>query len=279
VIERADDLLNQWRDDLAAWAIPKRILDQTVASPWTPERGVFVRRAEASGRRPHGPSYQRAREALRPDGVLLDVGAGAGAASLPLLDGARMLIAVDQDAQLLAELSRLAGASADRIHTVVGSWPAVANAVGPADVVVCHHVLYNVPDLRPFIEALDTHARRRLVIEITTAHPLARLNPLWERFHGLQRPTRPTWVDALAAIRSFRDGVHAERGRLDSDIATGSWSKLVDSTCRRLCLPAARRSEVATALTELGARPGDPSSWAPANRDVVTIWWDAMSGS
>jgi SAM-dependent methyltransferase len=270
----SDEALRHWRDDLAAWAIPQRILDQAPASPWTPERAIFIRRATARRTRLEGISYHRAREALPPGGSVLDVGAGAGAASLPLLDRAGTLIAVDQDQQLLSELTKQAGGGRRKVTTIIGSWPAVAAGVAAVDVVVCHHVLYNVPELKPFIDALDAHARRRVVIEITATHPVARLNPLWERFHGLERPARPTWEDALRTIRSFRNRVHAEREQIEADATAGSWDEFVGFTCRRLCLPPARVAEVAAALTEQGALPTDPSSWSGPNRDVVTLWWD-----
>lgn len=269
-----DATLQRWRDDLAAWAIPQPILERAPASPWTPERAIFVRRAAARHASPHGISYERAREALPSNGSVLDVGAGAGAASLPLLDRASALVAVDQDEQLLAELADQAGAARHKVRTVVGSWPSAAATVAPCDVVVCHHVLYNVPDLEPFVDALTTHARSRVVIEITAQHPVARLNPLWLTFHGLTRPMRPMWEDALQAIRSFQKSVNVERERIDADVTAGSWDELVSLTCRRLCLPAERRTEVAAALSENGAVPGDPATWSGRNRDVVTLWWD-----
>lgn len=87
---------------------------------------------------------------------------------------------------------------------------------------MCHHVLYNVPELKPFTEALDAHARNRVVIEITAQHPIARLNPLWARFHGLERPTRPTWEDALRTIRSFRKDVQVERAPASTTPRSGA---------------------------------------------------------
>ncbi len=247
------DELDRWRVDLAAWAIPQHILDQAPASPWTPERAC---------------------EALPLGGSVLDIGAGAGAASLPLLDRAGALIAVDQDEPLLVELTKQAGAERDKVRTIVGTWPDLAGDVGPANVVVCHHVLYNVPELKPFIDALDAHARSRVVIEVTAQHPLARLNPLWARFHGLERPTRPTWEDALRTIRSFHKDVHVERSPASTTPAFGSWQELVGATTRRLCLPFERQAEVADALTELGAVASDPSTWSGSNREVMTLWWN-----
>ena len=273
-MKTTDEALSRWRTALADWAIPARILDQAPASPWTTERAIFTRRAATQLARPSGNSYDRALEALPPGGAVLDVGSGAGAASLPLLDGAGSLSAVDHDEQLLRELAALAGARRATVDTVIGSWPAVADRVARADVVVCHHVLYNIPDLGPFIDALHEHARRRVVIEITARHPTARLNPLWKRFHDLDRPTRPTWEDAVEAIRTNRSGVHAEPRQITADGSAGTWDEHVAFTCRRLCLPRERMGEVAAALMELGGLPDQPSSWTGPNRDIVTIWWD-----
>jgi SAM-dependent methyltransferase len=206
---------------------------------------------------------------------VLDVGAGAGAASRSLVARASALYAVDQDAELLDALVREAGADRIKVTTIVGGWPQVAPGVPIADVVVCHHVLYNVPDLRPFVKALSAHARRRVVIEITAQHPLSRLNPLWKRFHALDRPIRPTWEDAARAIRSLREDVHVERERVKADVLADSWEELVGFTCRRLCLGSDRLADVGAALTEQGARPGDPSTWSTPDREVVTLWWDA----
>ncbi len=268
-------MLKRWRNDLAAWAVPQEILRRAPASPWTPERATFIRRAAARRARPGGNSYRRAHEALPDRGTVLDVGAGAGAASLPLLDRVAFLLAVDQDEELLRDLVRLAGSNAAKVTAVVGAWPAVATRVPQVDVVVCHHVLYNVSDLAPFVEELDAHARRRVVIEMTAGHPLARLNPLWKRFHGIDRPTRPTWEDAVHAVEAVRGPVHVERETLEPEPA-GEWDELVTNTTPRLCLPPERRGDVASALTTLvGANPAQPSTWTAPNREVVTIWWDA----
>jgi len=272
--ESAAVLLAGWRSDLATWAIPPEILALAPTTPWIPEREIFIRRALARTAAPGGASYRRAAEALPPGGAILDIGAGAGAASLPHLAQAGTLVAVDADATLLAELVAQAGSAATRVRTVIGRWPEVAADVPVADVAVCHHVLYNVPDLEPFIAALVAHARRRVVIEITPAHPLTRLNPLWERLHGVHRPTRPTWSDAAETIRSLGHTVQVEREELPADPRGGTWDELVSTTARRLCLGPERSNDVAAALEAEGALRDDPATWTPPTRSVVTLWWD-----
>ena len=100
-------------------------------------------------------------------------------------------------------LGRLAGRAREaglEARLLPGRWPDVAGQAEPADLVTCHNVLYNVPDLVPFIEALTGHSRRQVVVELTAAHPLISLNPLWLLFHGLERPEGPTAGDVLAIL-------------------------------------------------------------------------------
>src|SRR5580693_2222755 len=166
------ELADRWKADLAAWAIPEHITAAVTESPWVLPRQVFARRADRLAGAPSGPSYELAWAALDPPGAVLDVGAGAGAASLPLLARATALTAVDSDAAMLALLAERAAARGVAARCVHGGWPEAAPQVPVADVVTCHHVLYNVPSLAPFVAALSAHAARLVVTEMTTTHPL-----------------------------------------------------------------------------------------------------------
>jgi SAM-dependent methyltransferase len=272
-----DELLGRWRDDLSAWAIPEAITSSVTESPWVLPRQVFARRADRLTAAPAGASYERAWEALEPPGAVLDVGSGAGAACLPLIPRATTITAVDADGNMLTLLSERAAAAGLNLRTVTGRWPDVAAQVPPADVVTCHNVTYNVPGIGPFLEALTGHARRRVVVEMTTVHPLTVLSPLWLRFHGLTRPTRPTAADLLAIVSEMglRAG-HTEWSRpAEADYA--SFPELVDVTRRRLCLPPERASEVEAALLDMGVRRDNPGDLGSSGRDVVTIWWEGTT--
>ena len=270
-------LLDRWREDLAAWAIPEHITAAVADSPWVLPRQVFARRADRLRRDPGGPSFERAWEALDPPGSVLDVGSGAGAACLPLAPRITTLTAVDADDEMLGLLAGRAGEAGLAARTVYGRWPDVAGQVGPADVVTCHHVVFNVPDLGPFVEALTGHARRRVVIETAAAHPLTSLNPLWLRFHGLRRPEGPTAADTIGILAAMgHDPRHTGWSR-PAGADYGSMAELVEVTRRRLCLPPERAGEVETALVELGINPGQPGDLGSSGRDVVTIWWEGTA--
>jgi ubiquinone/menaquinone biosynthesis C-methylase UbiE len=271
------DLLSQWREDLAAWAIPGHITAATADSPWVLPRQVFARRADRLRLSPGGPSFERAWEALDPPGTVLDVGSGAGAACLPLAARTTFLTAVDQDEQMLGLLAERASAAGLAASLVPGSWPAVAGQVAAADLVTCHNVVYNVPDLAPFLAELTRHARRRVVLEMTAAHPLAALNPLWQRFHGLTRPDGPTAADLLGILAAM--GLAAEHTEVTRTAYADyqSLAELVEVTRRRLCLPPERAGEVEAALLDLGVDPELPDDLGSSGRQQVTIWWEGAA--
>jgi SAM-dependent methyltransferase len=265
----------RWREELDSWAIPPEILAAAPETPWGCPPGLFARAADealaardaqAGGGAGPTPSMRRALEALPDGGSVLDIGAGGGAASLPLCPPAAAVTAVDQSPGMLAAFAELAERQGIDHTEVEGLWPDVAGEVGPADVVVCHHVLYNVGDLVPFVVALTRHARHRVVVEITAVHPQATLNPLWEHFHGVARPTRPTAEDAAAVLSDLGLDVGVEEIGAPPRWTSGHREEQVAFARRRLCLPAERDAEVAAVL--------EP----PGPRRQVTLWWPGEAG-
>ncbi|GHF02611.1 hypothetical protein GCM10017786_39990 [Amycolatopsis deserti] len=256
------DAVRRWSEQLAGWAIPAHILVAAPESPWFVPRRAFARRADRLIAEPATPTHDAVLAGL--PGSVLDVGAGAGAASLPCARAITRVTAVDTNAGLLAEFTARAEALSVPCTTIEGRWPDVEAA--PADVVVCAHVLYNAPDLAPFTEALTAHARRRVVVELAAVHPMTSLNALWRRFHGIDRPDGPTADDAVAALREL--GVEPEivRWHQPAKREYQRFDELVDVTRRRLCLPPDRADEVAEALR------GAPD-FGSAGRDVVTLSW------
>jgi len=269
-----EERLGRWRADLAAWAIPENITAAVADSPWVLPQQVFARRADRVSATPSGPSYRRAWAALDPPGSVLDVGSGAGAASLPLLPRATSLTAVDTDGGMLDKLSERSAAAGVTARTVLGRWPDAAAEAGPADVVTCHHVFYNVPEIWPFVTALTRNARREVVAEMTAQHPLVSLNELWLRFHGLRRPVAPTAGDLIQILEAMGLRLGHETWRRPGGRDYASFDEMVDVTRRRLCLPPERAAEVAAAFAESGIDPEDPEDLGSSGRDVVTIWWN-----
>ncbi len=259
-----------WRQQLEAWAIPPEILAAVPDSPWTVPTEVFARRADTSVAAPTGASYLRAREALGDGGIVLDVGCGAGAASLPL--GAP-ITGVDVSADMLAALATRAERLRLEARTIEGRWPDVAEQTPAADVVVCHHVAYNVPDLGAFVTALTDHARRRVVLELTPLHPMTPLNPLWTALYGIERPTGPTANDAVDVLGEVGIAAQRETSPRPPRAEYSSFADMVALTRRRLCLTPERDGDVAGELRRLGVDPEHPRDLAPPEDTLVTLWW------
>ncbi|MGH3978855.1 MAG: class I SAM-dependent methyltransferase [Pseudonocardiaceae bacterium] len=248
----------RWRELLEARAIPAEI---RAAAPGDPYRHE-PRRFAAPGQPVDTPSRRAGLALLGEDGTVLDVGCGAGAASLALLPAGRHLTGVDHAPDMLEAFDAECGRRRVAHRTVHGAWPQVAGEAGGADVVVCHHVGYNTPELAPFAAALSAAARRGGVIELTAEHPTAWLDPLWRRFHDLHRPPAATYHDALAVLHEM--GVRPEVQHWDRPPRDDARAQAV-LACRRLCLAPERVDEVAAAIAELPPRRGG----------IVTLSWQS----
>lgn len=253
----------RWAEMLSGWAIPQNLIAAAPEPPYFFDPVVFAHAAdEAVQRSDDTPSDRTAREALSVGGQVLDVGVGAGAASLRL--GAGHVVGVDPSRMLLdAFADRAERLGVD--HTEIeGAWPTVANQTPAAEVAVCHHVVYNVADLAAFAKALTDHANTRVVIELTAVHPMTWLKPYWRSLHGFKQPDRPTADDAVAVLQEMGLTVHLQRWRRRIQMIGETGNEQLSRIARRLCLVPSRYDELRRLLENIPP---------PIDRDVLTLWW------
>jgi hypothetical protein len=265
----------EWRDAMREWALPDAILAAAPESPWGLPIEPFRTRAERAVKGELTFSNRRALDALPASGTVLDVGVGAGAASLPLYPRCELITGVDSSTESVTEFRRQARRVGLKARTVKGVWPAVQRRAPVADVVVCNHVAYNVGDLAPFVLALGAHARRRVVMEVTSQHPTAWMADLWLHFYDLDRPTRPDADDAVSLIRGL--GLSVRHRSAIRPRGAGGFLRRENAVAwirRRLCLEAARDPEVAAVLGDRLVREDGLWSVRPPDQPLVTIWWD-----
>lgn len=249
----------RWADELASWRIDPAILAAAPESPYGFPPALFAPRDDVES-----PLLDLARAALPPGGTVLDVGAGAGAGSLGLGGAVSRLHAVDSQPSMLRALAATAAERGVAVTTYDGSWPEVAPSVPVCDVVVCSHVVYNVPELVPFVTALTGHARRLVVVEVMGTHPWVRLAPMWEAVHGQSRPRGPTAELAVAVLGEAGIVPTVTEVVRDPAVRTGALREAwVDFTRRQLCLPPERRAEVEELMA---LHPPTP------RRSVVLSW-------
>jgi SAM-dependent methyltransferase len=249
---------DEWANALAQWAIPPEILSTAQTSPWIHPPVLFQIPEEIN----LTPSHTRASEALPTEGSVLDVGCGGGIAAFAT--PASHVIGVDHQSEMLEMFAANAKKHNVSCEIYEGFWPEIATQVPRADVVVSHHVVYNVAEIEPFLQELNSHAKSRVVIEMPTQHPLTNMSGAWKHFWNLERPTQPTSVDLMKVLKEI--GIDARvqywteplRDRIDLE-RDSEFMRI------RLCLPPERLPEVREYLI---------SHPLPRQREIATIWWD-----
>lgn len=261
----ADDANARWGAMLRRWSIPDRLISAAPESPYFFDPKVFIDIADESIARQHDTvSDAVARESLVASGTVLDVGVGAGAASLRLRPG--HIIGVDPSGELLAAFAHRSRQQRIPAMTIQGRWPDVAPQTEIADVTVCHHLVYNVSDLAGFAAELTSHAHARVVVEMTTVHPMAWMTPYWEALHGLTQPDRPTVEDAIEVLTALGIRVRQQRWERHYQMIGETGPDQLARVARRLCLHPDRYDELRRLLVTIPP---------PPERQVATLWWDA----
>ena len=254
----------RWARQMADWAIPAEILDTAPRQPFVFAPEIFA--APEPGTFELSLSNRRAAEALADGGSVLDVGCGGGVAAFAVVPPATEVIGTDRQTDMLELFGATAQKRGIAASVVAGSWPEVAGETPVADVVVCHNVLYNAVEVVPFVAALHSHARRRVVIEITPNHPQDRRRMLWRHFWDLERPHEPTSATAVEAIVEAGLDPVVEESLLPEDRFVNRRTDLEAAQWRRnLCLPPEREAEVAALIADV-----------PFPRERVTIWWNVQ---
>jgi SAM-dependent methyltransferase len=246
----------RWSELQSGRGIPPEILAAAPRSPWGHDPADFAPPEEPADT----PSRTAALALLGACGTVLDVGCGGGDAAFALVGPMVEATGVDAQQDMLDLFESGADVRGVPVRTVLGRWPEVAEEAGPADLVVCHHVLHNVVDLGPFVAALTAAARRGVVVEMLAEHPMAWLDPLWEHFHDLRRPEPATVEDAVAVLREA--GIDADVVRWDRERRhphDPAW------VTRRLCLPEEREPEVRRAMADIPPRAAGAATltWRP----------------
>jgi len=191
-------------DALRAWAERVRANREQVdrfreASPadfYAPVAGMF----RADPRRRDDPSLEALRALVRPSDTVLDIGAGGGRLALPLALETRQVTAIDPSEGMLNVLrAGMAEHNISNIEVINGRWPELSSGI-QADVALISHIGYDVEEIGPFLDAMETAARRLCVAVLLEQPPPTEADRLWPAVHGEARAALPSLPEFLALL-------------------------------------------------------------------------------
>ncbi len=180
-------------------------LDRTTANYWQGRAGFF----RPSVRRQMGPDQflDRVLGRIQPGMTVLDVGAGGGRYAIPIAAAAKAVTAVEPAepmVEVMREEATLAGVN--NLTIVHGDW--LAAEVGPADIVICSHVIYPIADVVPFLTKLREMTRGVCMLYLNVDQPPWEYTELWTQFHDEPMRPQPTYIDAYNLLHQL--GVYAD---------------------------------------------------------------------
>jgi SAM-dependent methyltransferase len=197
------DLLDAWRARVAA---DKEQVERCreVADP-TDFYGPVADRFRMDPRRTDDPTLNALLALARPEDVWIDVGAGGGRYALPLALAVREVVAIDPSPAMLAALRDDAAADGISNVRVIGArWPLPDPPTG--DVGLFAHVGYDIAEIGPFIDALESAASRLMVAVMGESAMQTTATLFWQPIHGEPRVRLPALPELLVLLTA--------RGRL-----------------------------------------------------------------
>ena len=161
--------------------------------------GEIAKRFRADPKRQMDDNYEILATFVRPDDVFVDAGGGAGRFSLPKALRCREVINVDPSGGMCEEFDESAAeAGIANARSVLSDWLDVDGVEG--DVVHAAHVTYFVRDIERFIVKLESAARRRVIINLSSiAGPMLNAK-LFKMVYGEEQAPVPAHTNLLPVL-------------------------------------------------------------------------------
>ncbi len=216
---------------------------------------------------------------LQPEDSVLDVGAGTGRHTIALARQAQRVIAVDPSAAMLRFLREDAAAQGlSNVEVIEGAWPESAAQAPQVDLVISAHVLYPIEDVVPFLQALDSHARRLCFLHLMVWAPWFDQLGLWEAVHDEPRHPQPTYIDAVNILHQLGCYANVEVTWVELTRAFDGLEDAVERFAESVAVgeDAKRQRRLREALDERLEPLEDGRLASPKRRyPLATVWWQA----
>jgi SAM-dependent methyltransferase len=164
--------------------------------------GPVAERFRHDPARADDPVLRHLRHSCSPTDTWLDIGAGGGRYALPIALLTREVTCVEPSTGMLEVLrSGMRENAIENVRTVQDRWP-IGGFEGAADVALVAHLGYDVEEIGPFVEAMETAARHRCIAVLAEGAMTTVGSMFWEPVHGERRvplPGLPEFIGLLLA--------------------------------------------------------------------------------
>jgi len=172
---------------------------------YAPVTGLF----RADPRRTDEPVLDALLRLIEPGETWIDIGAGAGRYALPialaLAQSGGRVIALDASPGMLDALLDLQSEhGVTDVEVVETRWPPAVGSLArfAADVALIAHVGYDIESIGPFIDAMESVARRLCIAVLMERQPASLVDPCWPPVHGEARIALPALPEFVELVRA-----------------------------------------------------------------------------
>jgi len=191
-VVRTTDWAAEWRALVEARQAEAEAAGADQPGYWDRRAAGF--KASLQGR-PEDPFLDFLEPWLSPRKTVLDVGAGWGRHAVPLTARVDWVTAVEPSEGMRELLE-----PAPNLTVIASGWEDADPA--PADLVICCHVLYGVPEVVPFLEKLEASARERVFVYLRDRPPPLPAEELALEL-GFARTRMPEFRDLYPVLRQL----------------------------------------------------------------------------
>jgi hypothetical protein len=204
----SDALRPEPREALAAWAARVRanreqvdeFREATPADFYAPIAGMF----RADPHRRDEPTLETLRSLVQRSDTVVDIGAGGGRYAMPLALVTREVVAIEPSQGMRQVLQQgMAEYDIGNIRVVDGRWPAIGSEIH-GDVALMSHIGYDIEDIGPFLDAMETAAGRIRIAVLLSQPPPTEADRLWPAVHGVERAVLPSLPEFLSLLLARR---------------------------------------------------------------------------
>ena len=193
--------------------------------------GTLAQRFQADPRRPLDSLLTKIASFIKPDDVLIDVGGGAGRLSLPMALRCKEVVVIDPSPGMGEVFDKvLKDSGVGNARFVQTSWGDAKGVEG--DVALVAHVTYFVREIVPFIEKLQSAARRRVLVGMRSVPPPNQIAPFFRLAHGEELAPVPGHNELLAVLEELGIGADLIDVGPATALATASTGKTREDAVR-----------------------------------------------